>query len=130
AAPPPMPDAPEPAAVDPTVFDDFRAPGIAAGANEFVASLIDQFLTKATSRLRELQSAAQKTDGPDLKRTAHRLKGSAAMVGARGMASLCEQLEQIAVSKSFDRAPELITSLQKEYIRVQHALERERRGAA
>jgi hypothetical protein len=63
---------------------------------------------------------------------AHRAppQGAAAMIGARGMASLCEQLAKLAVSESFETASALIASLQKEYIRVQHALERERRGAA
>jgi HPt (histidine-containing phosphotransfer) domain-containing protein len=98
------------------------------GEPDLVVELIDLYLKDASDKLVAMRKAVAITDTASLGRAAHNLRGSSANLGARRMAALCEELEQIGVA-SFQRAGALLTRLQREFelVRVTFAAERRRR---
>jgi HPt (histidine-containing phosphotransfer) domain-containing protein len=86
--PPPGPDA----AADPAppAFDASALDGVAAGvrARELLALFVDQLQDSA----RELSELAAAGDVRGVHRAAHRLKGGAAVVGARRVADACQDI--------------------------------------
>lgn len=69
-----------------------RSPGEGT-VDTLVPELADQFMKEVTAQAGALIAAARRNDTDALATTAHRLKGSAAMVGAGRLAALCAQLE-------------------------------------
>ena len=116
AAPPVGPER----AIDPRVLDDFR--GIGAGANGFVMSLIEGFLTESSARMAELEGAVRRRDAPALETASHALRGASSAVGATGMAGICDQLEVLTRTATLDGLPALMVRLQEESARVRQAL--------
>ena len=119
-----VPAAHQEKAIDSRVFDDFRGTG--GGANDFVNSLIDQYLTESALRSAELLSAVGRRDAPALRLAAHSLRGNSSAVGATRLAAICAELEQLARSPTLDGASALAIAFDDEFARVRHALEIER----
>ena len=61
---------------------------------DIVDQLVDLFLQSTPPLLDELHAALDGDDGKELRRAAHKLKGSCQNVGATFMATLCKSLEQ------------------------------------
>ena len=107
------------ATLDLTVIDGFRD----AGAPDFMRRLIDQFILESGARVRALQEAALRADAPALTAGAHSLKGSSMIMGASRLAALCAQVEeQVAVAPGGTVTLALMTEIDQELVRVQHAL--------
>jgi two-component system sensor histidine kinase/response regulator len=117
-------------AIDRTVFDDFREPGADGGANDFVTKLIDQYLADSLSRMAELKDTMERRDAPAVRLASHSLKGTSSTVGANRMASICEEVEQLARNATFDRTLALVAELEGEFTRVRQALQLEQGTAA
>ena len=66
--------------------------------------------------------AARENDGAALRGAAHSVKGSAGIVGAEGMASLCRRLELLADEGQTAAAETLIASLTHEHEAVMSVL--------
>jgi HPt (histidine-containing phosphotransfer) domain-containing protein len=92
-------------------FDD-----LGSGAADFKRNLIEEFIAEAVLRVNTLMRAVQDRDAAVLKATAHALKGTSLVIGAKRLAALCAQLEHhvkqgsshvviTALAKDFD--PEL-----------------------
>jgi HPt (histidine-containing phosphotransfer) domain-containing protein len=62
---------------------------------DLATELLGLFETSAAATLDELRAALAARDGAEVRRLAHRLKGSARNVGATGMAELATELEQV-----------------------------------
>ena len=60
---------------------------------DIVGQLLDLFLTSTPPLLDELRVAAEMEDRDELKRAAHKLKGSCQNIGATFMATLCKSIE-------------------------------------
>jgi PAS domain S-box-containing protein len=60
---------------------------------DIVDQLLDLFLQSTPPLLAELRTAVDGTDGDELRRAAHKLKGSCQNIGATFMATLCRSLE-------------------------------------
>ncbi len=89
------------------------------GDEEFLAELVSIFLEDAELRLTEIARALEAGDDGDLRRTAHKLKGSSANMGANGLAELAMSLEEATACP-----PEAVLStLEAEFGRVRSALE-------
>lgn len=99
------------------------------GEPDLIVELIDLYLEDASAKLYDLREAAAKTDEGMLRRTAHCLKGSSGNLGARGVAAVCEELEQIDCNDLPRRAGELLLRLEREYehVSLAFAAERQRR---
>jgi len=107
------------ATLDLAVIDGFRD----AGAPDFARRLIDQFIHEASARVLALQDAAVRGDAHALNAGAHSLKGSSMIMGASRLAALCAQVEeQVAVAPGDGVTPALMTEIDQELVRVQHAL--------
>ena len=61
---------------------------------DIVDQLVDLFLESTPPLLEELRSALDGDDDEELRRAAHKLKGSCQNIGATFMATLCKSLEQ------------------------------------
>lgn len=109
--------------LDLAVIDGFRQ----AGAPEFMQRLVDQFIREASARVANLKDAAGRADAGALKANAHSLKGSSMIMGASRLAALCAQVEhQVASPHGGEIAPALMVEIDRELVRVQHALAAQR----
>ena len=109
--------------LDLSVIEGFRS----AGVPEFTRRLIDQFIIEAGTRVETLRDAAGRTDAPALKAIAHSLKGTSMIMGATRLANLCGRIEaDLAGSTPGVVPPALMTEIDQELVRVQHALAEQR----
>ena len=111
---------PQERAVDPSVFDEFR--GDEEGANDFVTQLIDLYLEESTLRMAELKDAARRLDASALKLAAHSLKGTSSTVGANKLAAMCNEIEMLARTTTFEGMSTLVAALEDEFTRVHDEL--------
>ncbi|HVO10284.1 MAG TPA: ATP-binding protein [Vicinamibacteria bacterium] len=88
----------------------------------FLAVLVREFDEGFRERLSEMQLAARENDGAALRGAAHSLKGSAGIVGAEKMASLCRRLECLGAEGQATGADALIASLAHEHEAVMSVL--------
>ena len=65
------------------------------GDEEFLAELVEIFLEDAELRLEEIRGAVEAADPTELRKTAHKLKGSSANMGANGLMGLAKTLEDM-----------------------------------
>jgi HPt (histidine-containing phosphotransfer) domain-containing protein len=81
--------------VDPHPFvDPDRLRTLRADYGDLATELLALFETTAAATLAELRAALDGGDRDEVRRLAHRLKGSARNVGATAMADLADALEQ------------------------------------
>jgi CheY-like chemotaxis protein/HPt (histidine-containing phosphotransfer) domain-containing protein len=88
----------------------------------FLAVLVREFDEGFRERLGDMQLAARENDGAALRGAAHNVKGSAGIVGAEGMASLCQRLESLGAEGKVTGADALIASLAHEHEAVMSVL--------
>jgi HPt (histidine-containing phosphotransfer) domain-containing protein len=82
-------------AVDPRpAIDPARLRELRDDYGDLAAELLELFEKTAAATLAELRAALDAGDAAELRRLAHRLKGSARNVGATGMAEVAAALEQ------------------------------------
>ncbi|HKU38519.1 MAG TPA: ATP-binding protein [Polyangiales bacterium] len=103
-----------------TILDELRT----LGAPEYVTTLIDGWKSDARARLDALADAAERDDRAELRELAHALKGSAAGIGARRLASLASELETyVQAPPAGDLRPRL-RALRDEYAALTLELDR------
>ena len=88
----------------------------------FLAALVREFDESVHERLGDMHLAARDNDGAALRGAAHSLKGSAGIVGAQGMADLCQRLERLASDGETAAAEPLIAGLAHEHQAVMSVL--------
>jgi DNA-binding response OmpR family regulator len=111
--------------LDPVVLSAFRQTGPGAA---FTLTLIDQFLLEADARVTTLNDAAARHDASALRSTAHSLKGSALIMGAKRLGALCGQVEDGVVARpTVAVSPVLMTAICEELgnVRAAFAIERQ-----
>ncbi len=116
-------------AVDPRVLAALAGEGPAPDS-EFLGLLIDQFLEESAKRLASLRQAAAGSQPEALRDSAHSLRGSSGVIGARHLSALCVQLEAKGKSGSLDGIDALLDQLEQEMQRVREALAGHRTEAA
>ena len=104
-------------------IDYDRIEDATGGDREFLQELVDIFLTDAAERVAELKDALSKGEAEDFGRTAHKLKGSSANMGAVGLSDIAKDMEAMGRARSLDSADTLIESLQEELGRVRESLQ-------
>ncbi|MFO0705914.1 MAG: response regulator [Nitrospira sp.] len=95
----------------------------------FLSRLITHFLADTPTRLSTLGTACRQGRADDVRRIAHSLKGSAANLGALGMADRCDRISR-ASTGTLDSVPPLLADLELEFQRVRGQLEEDLREAA
>ncbi len=98
---------------------ELRGLGRAVG-RDVLSEIAETFQTQA--HVTEIRSALARGDWPLLKRSAHALKGSSAVLGAMDLSALCGELEQLAPNTGAEAFAGPLSALEKEYHRVLSAL--------
>ena len=81
------------------------------------------FLEAVPITLENLRIAVAEEDAPGIEKTAHALKAATLNIGAEGMASVCQELEDLAQSGTSEGAAALAARLDDLYLAVKEALE-------
>jgi signal transduction histidine kinase/CheY-like chemotaxis protein/HPt (histidine-containing phosphotransfer) domain-containing protein len=85
---------------------------------------VDTFLKRTPDELEQLRRAAREQRYDEVRRLAHKLKGSAASLGARELACMCEHLQHARSDEGADALNERVAALSPAYQRLSAALER------
>jgi PAS domain S-box-containing protein len=93
------------------------------GDASFVRELISTFLNDAPGLVGTLRTSLEQGDLEELRRAAHTLKSNGRTFGATELAALSEELEVSAQTGTLAGAADLITRVEREYTRVEGALE-------
>jgi len=111
-------------------IEDPLDPDVLAGLRELgdpdlLSELSEMFFDDASSRLATLRETVEGSDARSVEQIAHALKGSSGNMGARRMAAICAELEDVGASGDLSRARALLEQLEEEFGRVRPALEAE-----
>ncbi|MEL7372447.1 MAG: Hpt domain-containing protein [Myxococcota bacterium] len=104
-------------------IDYERIEDATGGDREFLEELVDIFLTDAAERIIELREALASGEAESFSRTAHKLKGSSANMGAVRLTDIARDMENLGKSASLNGAEELMEPLQQELVRVRETLQ-------
>lgn len=96
-------------------------------AVEFLFETIDYYLEEAPRLLQDIQVYRDQANYNALRRAAHTFSSTSATLGAVNLASMCTELEIMAVNERLIGTESLISQIQAEYEFVQIALENERK---
>jgi CheY-like chemotaxis protein/HPt (histidine-containing phosphotransfer) domain-containing protein len=91
---------------------------------EQVARIVGLFLQSAPEQVAELREAVARRDAQEVRDTAHKLKGSAASLGAATMASLSQKLVDAARAGQIERAPAMVSELERSLQETRAGFER------
>lgn len=89
---------------------------------EFVAELIELFLTETPRRLSELHVALASGDLPQAAKTSHTVRGASATFGGRELQARCAELEKLSASGRLGEARVAARELERAYERLASAL--------
>lgn len=92
--------------------------GLFADDEDLLRELVGLFLEDSPALLNDLRAGIAAQDAAKVERAAHSLKGSVGNFGVKSTADLALQLEIMGRSRTLDRAPEILTALEKEMSRV------------
>jgi two-component system, sensor histidine kinase and response regulator len=91
----------------------------------FFSQLLETFEHDAVEHLAALRSAVTGGDTGRLCGEAHALKGASLTIGARGMADICQRLENVGTAQNLVGASEELARLDHEFERVKSEIEKE-----
>ncbi|MDR4484373.1 MAG: ammonium transporter [Nitrospirales bacterium] len=91
----------------------------------FFLSVIDQFCQDSVTHMDGINMAIQEHRSDSLSKMAHAFKGCSRTIGAKPLAELAFQLEQMGQTQNLEKAQAIFVSLQSEFKRVQAALQDE-----
>lgn len=112
------PPAPHPeGSLDQEILDDLRSIK-REGGGEIVTELLQAFANETPPLIKTLHETAKEDDTQAFKRAAHAINGIARAVGARRMAEICLELENLADAGDLACTPGLLDKLDKERVRV------------
>ena len=107
-------------AIDPSAFDALSE--TTGGDPEFLAELIDTFLTDGVDLLAAMDAASAAGDAAKLRRAAHSLKSNGATFGATTLTTLARQLEELGEAAKLDAVGPLLAEARQEFGRVERSL--------
>jgi CheY-like chemotaxis protein len=90
--------------------------------------LIELFLANVPAQLDAIESSVGQGQISEIRRSAHKTKGSCLALGAVSMARLAEKLQNLAETGNVDGAPALVVRLREQYRKVAVELVREKSG--
>jgi HPt (histidine-containing phosphotransfer) domain-containing protein len=104
--------------IDRAIFDELEE----AAGPEFVAELVDTFLTEAPLMLDELRHSFAQREADNFRRAAHSLKSNANTFGAHTLGAMAKELELGGLAPVAEANGQPIEALAQEYARVAAAL--------
>ena len=99
------------------------------GDEAMLRDLVEMFFAECPKLMQQIREHIASADGPELRRAAHTLKGSAHVFGAAAAAEAAHRLEEIGREEAFADAEEALALLEDEVARLLPAL-RERVAAS
>ena len=99
------------------------------GDEAMLRDLVEMFFAECPKLMQQIHEHIAGADGPELRRAAHTLKGSAHVFGAEAAAAAAHRLEEIGREEAFADAEEALALLEDEVARLLPAL-RERVAAS
>ena len=111
------------AARQPTGFDCQAGLRRCAGDGDLHKELATMFIEQSPEWVSRLRQTFQANDSAALAASAHKLKGSAAAIGAARLQQLGEQLEDLGLAGRLENAAECLEALQEEHARMTPLLE-------
>ncbi len=97
---------------DPTKFEQLR--DLVDNDLAELGSLVAEYESNSVTLIAQLNDSLKNQRVQDMSRAAHTLKSSSALMGASGLASLCEQLESITRKGQIPAdAPERIAAIEQ-----------------
>jgi signal transduction histidine kinase/CheY-like chemotaxis protein/HPt (histidine-containing phosphotransfer) domain-containing protein len=105
--------------LDGSRLTELQGLGKAVG-RDVLSELTAAFQSRA--HVTEIRSALARGDWPLLRRSAHALKGSSALLGAMSLSAICGELEQLPLNTRAETLAGSLTALEREYRRVLSAL--------
>ncbi len=111
-----------PAVLDPSTIKSLRMLGVQSGDEDLLARVIEIFLTRIPVLVDELRQSVEASDSAVVALTTHNLKGTSGTVGALGLMSLCEELEEHAVGDGLVMSSNLLEQIEAEALRASDAL--------
>ena len=107
--------------LDLSVLESFRQAD-PTGSPQMTATLVSQFLAETTARVGALRDAVRRRDAAAVQSTAHALKGSALIMGATRLGTLCGRLEEAARGPGADSVqPSAAMAVAAEFMRLRVA---------
>jgi two-component system, sensor histidine kinase and response regulator len=91
----------------------------------FFPRLLEIFRQDAIEHLAVLHSAIAGGETTQLGREAHALKGASLTIGAKGMAVICRQLENLGTAQTLEGASAALAQLDDEFDRVKSEIDHE-----
>ena len=93
------------------------------GGDGMVKRVVDLYLSNSLSLVENLRTALSDADAETLRQSAHALKSSSQNVGALGLATLCQQLEEMGRSGKLENLQHYFAELDDLYPKTVRALE-------
>jgi two-component system, sensor histidine kinase and response regulator len=87
--------------------------------------LLETFEHDAGEHIAMLRSGIVARETGRIRREAHALKGASLSIGARGMAHICQQLENLGITQSMESTLEELAQLDREFALVKSEIEKE-----
>ena len=123
---PSAPPAPRNGSLDAHILEELRL----FTSAKFISESIDLFFKSAAKGLGNLRDAHAADDLIRLERSAHSLRGSCAIIGARRMMELAAELEDIARDRRSEGIADRLALLETEFVATREALVREQQRCA
>lgn len=95
------------------------------GDEDFLADLLQTFLSETPKELAGMHQALQQTRAEDFRRAAHTLKSTSATFGALRLSHMFRAMEEMGKSGRLEGAEERLAQAEEEYGRVRQLLEAE-----
>lgn len=107
--------------LDPDQIEQLRM--VAGGDQAWLVELFEIYIADARQNMHRLVEVATGSDGTEISNAAHKLKGASANVGARILSERCEEVMRAGRLGDLRAVPELVHSVQDEWIRVERAMQ-------
>ena len=95
---------------------------LASGDSQFIAELIDTWVSDATEQITVIEQALVTGDADTLRRAAHTLKSTSQSLGAVQLAGICAEIEAHARDGSLNAVSELLPTLHRYHEQAHAAL--------
>jgi signal transduction histidine kinase/DNA-binding response OmpR family regulator len=109
-------------ALDRDVLDQLRED---LGGTAALREVIRSFLDQTPSALSVLRDAAARADVPSIRRTAHMIKGTSSILGARELSEECAEIERVGQTGCIDDAASRVIAVEASYRTIETVLKAE-----
>ncbi len=117
-------DSPELAALKTDILQELSTlTGSMASAEAMLQELAPMFLEDGEVLLAELETAVSQSQPPQIRQTAHALKGSSASLGFAHLSQLCLDLERMGRAAKLDQADNKLQEIKTEYTLIETLLQ-------